>query len=210
MEAVFADTFVGLSSLRKLVLDDVSQVGLRFLFRGAFNCLPHLQSLSIRNSRLQAIFDGAFHGLSELQHLDLRGNLISSLSWGASVDLVNLELLRLSGNPLFCSPVLPPKLQSWDVREQVEGLQTCLVEGCNAHVGARLVAVDDLDLEIDFNMVQSVLALVRSDVRSTMDQTSIDVGLYTAVGDQLCWCLHTQKCFTLGALPETEPEGAPS
>nr|XP_033330545.1 chaoptin-like isoform X1 [Megalopta genalis] len=95
-----ADTFTSTPDLKHL---DLGNNLLVVLESGTFQ-LSYLETLSLRDNKLETLKGQSFHGLAMLQQLDLSGNQISQLSEEQFRNLKNLRILNVSNNRLGSLP----------------------------------------------------------------------------------------------------------
>ena len=87
-----ADTFAGLTGLRRLDIDDV---GISEIDPDAFSDLKSLRFLNLRNNQITALPAGVFNSLILLEELWLYENPLTALPPGIFDQLVNLKRLDL-------------------------------------------------------------------------------------------------------------------
>ncbi|XP_001121376.4 chaoptin isoform X1 [Apis mellifera] len=95
-----ADTFYGTPDLKIL---DLQSNFIVVLEPGTFT-LRHLETLNIRNNKIEGLRKQSFHGLELLQQLDLSENQIAQLLTEQFRNLKNLRILNLSGNKIRSLP----------------------------------------------------------------------------------------------------------
>ncbi|XP_066588883.1 chaoptin-like isoform X2 [Prorops nasuta] len=95
-----ADTFNGTPDLKSL---DIRSNYISSLEPGTFS-LHHLESLILRDNKIEHLRKQSFHGLGSLQILDLGNNWITQLPTEQFRNLRNLRVLNLSGNRLRSLP----------------------------------------------------------------------------------------------------------
>nr|XP_034180450.1 chaoptin-like [Osmia lignaria]XP_034180451.1 chaoptin-like [Osmia lignaria] len=95
-----ADTFYGTPNLKSLDLESNFIVVLE---PGTF-ALKYLETLNLRDNKVESLRKQSFHGLESLQQLDLSGNQLSQLSTKQFRNLKNLRILNLSRNKIRSLP----------------------------------------------------------------------------------------------------------
>ncbi|KAG7209858.1 hypothetical protein KM043_011460 [Ampulex compressa] len=95
-----ADTFYGTPELKSL---DLRNNFINVLEPGTFG-LSHLETLNLRDNKVETLRKQSFHGLDSLQQLDLHGNDITQLSMEQFRNLRNLRVLNLSNNKIRSLP----------------------------------------------------------------------------------------------------------
>lgn len=89
-----------ISSLTKLQVFDLSNVGLRTVQSELFSKSPNLRSIYLRNNKINELADGTFNNLRNLTTVDLSFNNIMSIRPGTFINAMNIRTLSLKGNQL--------------------------------------------------------------------------------------------------------------
>ena len=95
LDAIYAQTFAGLSNLTRLYLSS-NQV--KIIEDNSFLSLFKLELLELSSNKLTAIQASTLNGLESLQTLSLQSNRIASFDVNSLSNLTNLKVLNLNGN----------------------------------------------------------------------------------------------------------------